>query len=88
MPAKDFWSVVLYDTQTRSMLQTDQQFPSLSSEKKLATNADGSVDIYFGPKAVICAGMGVVILNVDTGCWLEQAVSVNRERLIRPGLNL
>ncbi|MGS1104869.1 DUF1254 domain-containing protein [Achromobacter anxifer] len=51
VPAKDFWSVVVYDTQTRSMLQTDQPFPSLSSEKQLHVNADGSVDLYFGPKA-------------------------------------
>ncbi|WP_353190881.1 DUF1254 domain-containing protein [Pandoraea pnomenusa] len=51
VPAKDFWSVVVYDTQTRSMLQTDQQFPSLSSEKDLLRNADGSVDVYFGPTA-------------------------------------
>ncbi|WP_429258215.1 DUF1254 domain-containing protein [Paraburkholderia sp. GAS334] len=51
VPVKNFWSVVLYDTQTRSMLQTDQQFPSLSSEKGLVKNADGSVDLYFGPKA-------------------------------------
>jgi hypothetical protein len=51
VPAKDFWSVVLYDTQTRSMLQTDQPFPSLSSEKGLLKNADGSVDLYFGPIA-------------------------------------
>lgn len=50
VPAKDFWSVVVYDTQTRSMLQTDQQFPSLSSEKSLQKNADGTVDVYFGPK--------------------------------------
>lgn len=50
-PAKDFWSIVLYDTQTRSMLQTDQQFPSMSSQKALRKNADGSVDVYFGPKA-------------------------------------
>ena len=33
IPAKDFWSLVLYDTQTRSELQTDQQFPSLGSQK-------------------------------------------------------
>jgi hypothetical protein len=51
VPAKDFWSVVLYDTQTRSMLQTDQQFSSLSSEKGLVKNDDGSVDLYFGPTA-------------------------------------
>lgn len=50
VPAKDFWSVVVYDTQTRSMLQTDQAFPSLSSEKDIDVNADGSVDVYFGPK--------------------------------------
>ena len=50
IPAKDFWSVVVYDTQTRSMLQTDQQFPSTGSQKTgLVTNPDGSVDIYFGP---------------------------------------
>ncbi len=27
-PAKDFWSVVVYDPQTRSELQTDNRFPS------------------------------------------------------------
>ncbi len=49
VPIKDFWSVVVYDTQTRSLLQTDQPFPSLSSQDKLAVNADGGVDVYFSP---------------------------------------
>ncbi len=51
VPAKDFWSFTLYDNQTRSMLQTDQQFPGIDSNKPgLMKNEDGSFDIYIGPK--------------------------------------
>ena len=50
IPAKNFWSFTLYDNQTRSMLQTDQQFPSVNStDKGVVTNPDGSVDVWFGP---------------------------------------
>jgi hypothetical protein len=52
IPVKDFWSVIVYDPQTRSLLQTDQQFPSRNSQNKsLIINPDNSVDIYFGPFA-------------------------------------
>jgi hypothetical protein len=51
-PALKFWSVCVYDTQTRSMLQTDQAFPSKQSQRdKLIVNDDGSIDLYFGPEA-------------------------------------
>ncbi len=51
-PVKDFWSAIVYDNQTRSMLQTDQAFPQVSSlDKGLVPNKDGSVDVFFGPKA-------------------------------------
>ena len=52
VPVKDFWAVTLYDTQTRSMLQTDQPFPTVGGESKgIQKNADGSYDVYFGPEA-------------------------------------
>lgn len=52
IPAKNFWSFVIYDNETRSMLQTDFPFPSLGSQKEgIVTNADGSVDVWFGPIA-------------------------------------
>ena len=44
--------MVLYDPQTRSELQTDNHCPSINSKiAKLDYNKDGSVDLYFGPKA-------------------------------------
>jgi len=52
VPARDFWSLMAYDPQTRSMLQTDQQFPGLNNMKGVTLpNEDGSYDIYFGPEA-------------------------------------
>ena len=52
VPVNDFWSVVIYDPQTRSQLQTGQPFPSRNDKKsKFVKNGDGSVDLYFGPKA-------------------------------------
>ncbi|MGL1886182.1 MAG: DUF1254 domain-containing protein [Reichenbachiella sp.] len=51
-PMLDFWSFTIYDNQTRSMLQTDEQFPGIDSNKKgLVQNKDGSFDIFVGPKA-------------------------------------
>ncbi len=51
IPAKDFWSIVVYDPQTRSMLQTPRTTrPSLSSQTgDVVANPDGSTTIYFGP---------------------------------------
>jgi hypothetical protein len=51
-PVNDFWSVVVYDPQTRSQLQTGQPFPSRNDQKyDLIENDDGSVTLYFGPEA-------------------------------------
>jgi hypothetical protein len=52
VPAKQFWAFTVYNVQTRSMLQTDQRFPEISSnDKSLKKNTDGSYDVYFGATA-------------------------------------
>lgn len=52
IPINNFWSLIPYDTQTRSVLQTDQRDTALTSNSgTVAVNDDGSVDIYFGPVA-------------------------------------
>jgi len=53
-PANKFISIVAYDPQTRSELQTGQPYPSYNNVRdkdKVNANDDGSVDLYFGPKA-------------------------------------
>jgi hypothetical protein len=52
IPAKDFWSLMVYDGQTRSVLETDQKTGGLDSNNPaVKANADGSYTIWFGPKA-------------------------------------
>lgn len=51
VPVQEYWSVSAYDADTFSFVQADQRRPSLSSLKDLKQNADGSVDVYFGPRA-------------------------------------
>lgn len=50
-PAKLFWSVTVYDSLTRVLIDNPQQIADRSSRNDIARNADGSVDIYFGPTA-------------------------------------
>ena len=51
VPAENFWAVTLYEAENGSGLANGQPFPSLGSLNKPAQNADGSTDIYLGPKA-------------------------------------
>lgn len=50
-PAKEFWSMTLYDVDTRCLINNEQQIADKSSRMDLITNEDGSVDLYFGPEA-------------------------------------
>lgn len=55
VPAKLFWSVTVYDAETRSQIQTDQNQAALRSLIELTPEKIGKdakeVDLYFGPKA-------------------------------------
>ena len=50
-PAAAFWSLTLYDSATRSMVQNPTNDAARSSYDELTSNADGSLDLYFGPTA-------------------------------------
>jgi hypothetical protein len=54
IPAARFWSLTLYDNQTRSMLQTPQRFPRAGSQAYPSPAAtaddDGSTTVVFGPE--------------------------------------
>ena len=53
VPAKNFWAVDVYDTQTRSLIQVSSTiYPAVASNSgELQANPDGSYDLYFGPTA-------------------------------------
>lgn len=52
IPVANFWSIIVYDAQTRSFLPTSQPGSNLSSVLAgIQPNADGSTTIYFGPQA-------------------------------------
>jgi len=61
IPHDNFWSFTNYDSQTRSMQQTDYKYPAIGSGKgfpaagnqngPVQQNADGTTTVYFGPEA-------------------------------------
>ncbi|GAA1858446.1 DUF1254 domain-containing protein [Actinomadura bangladeshensis] len=52
IPAKNFWAVDVYDPQTRSLLRTDDPYPSVNSlSDAVRAEDDGDTVIHFGPTA-------------------------------------
>jgi len=66
IPARAFWSLILYDNQSRSMLQTPQRFPRAGSQgypsPVAEAAADGSTTVFFGPKQPA---------GVERGNWIQ-----------------
>jgi hypothetical protein len=50
VPAKLFWSITVYDPETRSEIKTPQKKAALRSLVELQNSKGTSVDLFFGPK--------------------------------------
>lgn len=50
-PVKQYWSATVYDRETHALVRNMNKASVASISPGLAKNADGSVDIFFGPKA-------------------------------------
>jgi len=53
VPVAQFWSLTVYDQATWAFIYSPEMRPGISSfdKSRLTMNSDGSVDLYFGPKA-------------------------------------
>lgn len=66
VPAEKFWSFTLYDTMSRSMLDTPQRYPRAGSQSypspAAEPSADGSTTVYFSPSQPN---------GVERGNWIQ-----------------
>lgn len=51
VPVRQYWSVTAYDRETHALIRNMPRTSRSSQNPDLKQNADGSVDLYFGPKA-------------------------------------
>ncbi|MCA1503483.1 DUF1254 domain-containing protein [Bradyrhizobium sp. NBAIM02] len=51
VPIDQYWSVTVYDRQTHALVRNMHRASRASNSAEVQKNSDGSIDIYFGPKA-------------------------------------
>ncbi|KQV80009.1 DUF1254 domain-containing protein [Rhizobium sp. Root1220] len=51
VPVQQYWSVTAYDRETHALIKNVDRASRSSQIPELAKNGDGSIDLYFGPKA-------------------------------------
>jgi hypothetical protein len=78
IPAEKFWSLTLYDNQTRSMLDTPQRYPRAGSQDyptpAAVANSDGSTTVYFGPSKPA---------GISDGNWIQTVPGKGWSTLLR-----
>jgi hypothetical protein len=50
-PMEQYWSVTVYDRQTHALVRNMRRASRASNAAGVQRNSDGSIDVYFGPKA-------------------------------------
>jgi len=71
VPINNFWSVAVYDTETRSLINTGRPSATRNSNmEKLQKNDDGSIYLYFGPDVPASGESNWVKTNVGKGFYL------------------
>ena len=77
-PSKLYWSATVYDRATHALIRNQPYSSRSSTTPGLQKNADGSVDVYFGPNGT---GRQGVELGTDQRGWkVRSAVSALRSR--------
>ena len=61
-PAEVFWSIVVYDVNTRTLILNDEGRAALSSRTGLIENDDGSVTLHFSPELPV---------GVEKANWIQ-----------------
>jgi hypothetical protein len=92
-PMQQFWAVSVYDIDTRTLFRNETLRAEVSSNSEgLQKNADGSVDVYFGPRISIEAGLCPTlrkptdrIRDLPTRSLRSRLVSMSRRRRVLRG---
>ena len=73
IPEAKFWSLTVYDNQSRSMLETPQRYPRAGSQgypsPAAAADASGATTVYFGPQQPDGVARGNWIQTVPGKGW-------------------
>jgi hypothetical protein len=70
VPAEHFWSVIAYNSEDGAWYKNQPKAGVASSDKGVKVNADGTIDIFFGPKAPAGQKANWVPTTPDTNYWL------------------
>ena len=70
VPVENFWSIIAYNSEDGVWFKNQPKAGVASSDRGLIKNTDGTIDIFFGPKAKPGQEVNWVPTNVNTNYWL------------------